>query len=268
MTTQTLVPGGDAGRWDQAIYAFLAEKERRSGSMRTVRAYSGMLYRFFGTLGKPPDQVAATEIFSYAHGTGLSGKKPSSVTIGARIACLSSFYRFLIRMSLVASNPCDQLERPKATPAPPRGLTAADIKKLLDFIPDNPVGLRDRAIILTLTLTGRRRTEVLNLKAGDLTQDGDAVLYSYRGKGGKMGKRELPQPAFRAIQQALEGFGKDFSNLKPNDSLWPSSTDGGRGITSGTFYGNLRRYFKAAGLPLAGVHIFRHSAARLRRGGR
>ena len=265
MTTQTLVPGGDPGRWDQAIYAFLAEKERRSGSMRTVRAYSGMLYRFFGTLGKPPDQVVATEIFSYAHGTGLSGKKPSSVTIGARIACLSSFYRFLIRMSLVSANPCDQLERPKATPAPPRGLTAADIRKLLDAIPTNAVGLRDKAIILTLTLTGRRRTEVLNLKAGDLTQDGDAVLYSYRSKGGKRGKRELPQPAFRAIQQALEAFGKEFASLKPNESLWPSSAASGRGITCGTFYGNLRRYFKVAGLPPAGVHIFRHSAAKLRR---
>ena len=165
MATQTLVPGGDAGRWDQAIYDFLAEKERRSGSMRTVRAYSGMLYRFFGTLGKPTDQVVATEIFSYAHGTGPSGKKPSSVTIVARIACLSSFYRFLIRMSLVAADPCDQLEPPKATPAPPRGLTAADIKKLLDVMPDTPAGLRDRAIILTLILTGRRRSEVLNFKA-------------------------------------------------------------------------------------------------------
>ena len=75
MISKNLVQGGDAGRWDQAIYAFLAEKERRSGSMRTVRAYSGMLYRFFGTLGKPPDQVTATEVFGYAHGTGLSGKK-------------------------------------------------------------------------------------------------------------------------------------------------------------------------------------------------
>ncbi len=65
MTTQTLVQGGEAGRWEQAIYAFLAEKERRSGSMRTVRAYSGMLYRFFDTLGKPPDQVTATEVFGY-----------------------------------------------------------------------------------------------------------------------------------------------------------------------------------------------------------
>ena len=42
MTTQNLVHGGVADHWDQAIYAFLAEKERRSGSMRTVRAYSGM----------------------------------------------------------------------------------------------------------------------------------------------------------------------------------------------------------------------------------
>ena len=139
MTTQTLVQGSGADRWDQAIYAFLAEKERRSGSMRTVRAYSGMLYRFFGTLGRPPDKVSATEIFSYAHGIGLSGKKPSSVTINARIACLSSFYRFLIRMSLVNANPCDQLERPRATVAPPRGLTAADIKKLLDVFPGSPV---------------------------------------------------------------------------------------------------------------------------------
>ena len=53
--------------------------------------------------------------------------------------------------------------------------------------------------------------------------------------------------------------------MKPDESLWPSSADSERGITSGTFYGNLRRYFKAARLMPAGVHIFRHSAAKLRR---
>jgi len=265
MTTTILAQDPNATGLDQAIYAFLAEKERRSGSRRTVESYSRMLYQFFGRLGKPPDQVTAPEVFGYAHGTGLSGKKPSSVTIGARIACLSSFYRFLIRMGLVSGNPCDQLERPRATPAPPRGLTAADIKKLLEVIPDTPVGLRDRAIVLTLTLTGRRRSEVLNLKVGDLSWEEDTVYYSYRGKGGKQGKRELPQPALRAIHTALAAFGYDLSTMKPGKSLWPSSGDSGRGITSGTFYGNLRRYFRAAGLPPAGVHIFRHSAAKLRR---
>ena len=76
--------------WEQTIHAFLAEKERRSGSRRTVKSYPRMLYQFFGSLGKPPGQITAPEVFGYAHGVGLSGKKPSSVTIGARIACLSS----------------------------------------------------------------------------------------------------------------------------------------------------------------------------------
>ena len=52
--------------------------------------------------------------------------------------------------------------------------------------------------------------------------------------------------------------------MRTDESLWPD-TRHGRGITSGTFYTNLRRYLKKAGLPLAGVHIFRHSAAKLRR---
>ena len=32
-----------ASGWDRSLYAFLAEKEQRSGSMRTVNAYAGML---------------------------------------------------------------------------------------------------------------------------------------------------------------------------------------------------------------------------------
>jgi site-specific recombinase XerC len=72
-----------------------------------------MLYHFFGALGKTPDEVLSREVFAYAHSVGLSGKKPSSVTVGVRIACLSSFCRFLIRMEMVTWNPCDKLERPR-----------------------------------------------------------------------------------------------------------------------------------------------------------
>ena len=118
---------------------------------------------------------------------------------------------------------------------------------------------------MTLILTGRRRTEVLSLKARDLSIDEEVVYYTYRGKGGKRGKREMPQPAFLAIKTALAAFDKDLATMNPEESLWPSSADSKRGVTGGTFYGNLRRYFKAAGLPPSGVHIFRHSAARLRR---
>lgn len=79
---QTLVPFDEnLPAWEQAFYAFLAEKERRSGSMRTVDAYSRMLQRFFGTLGKTPEQVTGPDVFSFAHGIGPSGRKPASITI-------------------------------------------------------------------------------------------------------------------------------------------------------------------------------------------
>jgi integrase len=52
--------------------------------------------------------------------------------------------------------------------------------------------------------------------------------------------------------------------MGPEDSLWPDVRTG-RAITSATFYANLQDYLKKAGLPRAGVHVFRHSAAKLRR---
>jgi site-specific recombinase XerD len=167
-------------------------------------------------------------------------------------------------MKVLAANPCEALERPQVNQSAARGLTGEQITRLLAAVPLTPVGLRDRAIILTLTFTGRRRAEVLGITAGSITYEGGSAFYSYRGKGGKNGKRELPQPAFEAIRTWLACVGNDLAAMRPDESLWPD-TRHGQGITSGTFYTNLRRYLRAAGLPPAGVHIFRHSAAKLRR---
>ena len=71
-------------------------------------------------------------------------------------------------MGTVNFNPCDKLERPRIFATPPRGLTAEQIRTLLHSIAETPVGLWDKAIVLTLTLTGRRRNEVIGLTAGDL----------------------------------------------------------------------------------------------------
>ena len=140
MNTQTISTVIDPSAWQRAMYAFLAEKERRSGSRRTVESYSRMLQHFFGVVGTTPDRVTSPEVLSWAHGIGLSGRQPSGVTVGARTACLSSFYKFLIRMGMLASNPCDALERPKAQPSPARGYTATDGQHVLAAIPDSVAG--------------------------------------------------------------------------------------------------------------------------------
>ncbi len=218
MPIDALVLQSDApDRWEQALYAFLAEKERRSGCVRTVQSYSRMLRYFFGKLAKPPDAVRPADVLAYAHGVGLSGKEPSAITIGAHTACVSSFFKFLIRMELLERNPCDALERPKTPQSTPRGLSAAEVQRLLAIIPDTPVGKRDRAIVLTLLLTGRRRSEVLNLTVGDI-EPGEPAFYRYRGKGGKQGRRELPRPAYVACVSALSAFDREAGH------------DGARGV--------------------------------------
>ena len=52
--------------------------------------------------------------------------------------------------------------------------------------------------------------------------------------------------------------------MAASDSLWPNLRNA-RAISSHVFYTNLRAYLATARLPVGGVHIFRHSAAKLRR---
>jgi integrase len=66
------------------------------------------------------------------------------------------------------------------------------LRRLLAAIPDAPSGLRDRAIVITLASTGRRRSEVLNLKARDITQDGGAASMESANYRDRRSRPEFP----------------------------------------------------------------------------
>ena len=138
------------------------------------------------------------------------------------------------------------------------------MRRLLAVVPDTVAGRRDRAMLLTLVLTGRRRAEVVGLQAGDLSLEGETCFYAYRGKGGKRGRRELPDPAYEAICTTLADAGKDLATMAPEESLWQAGARP-EGVTSGTFYARFRRYLRLAGLAPTGIHVLRHTAAKLRR---
>ena len=259
----TVFSGSNTG-WQGSLYAFLAEKQRRSGSNRTPDSYYRTLRHFFGQTQKAPDQVSPQDVFSFAHGIGLSGREPSPVTVGARLSCISSFFKFLIRMDVLNANPCDRVDRPKPRPSSPSGLSAIQVQQLFQVIPDTVKGRRDLAIVLTLVLTGRRRSEVINLTAGDIAFDDSAAFYRYLGKGGLRGRRELPRPALAAIKRSLDDVGKDIHSMHPSESLWQAGA-GPTGVSSATFYNRFRRYLHLAALPPSGIHVLRHTAAKLRR---
>ena len=234
------------------IPAWLAEVGG-GGSKRTPEEYQRILKRFFAT--GDPVQATTAHVFAFVYGVGLSGREPSPSTITVRLAAINSFYDFALRMGLVTTNPCVGVKRPSRRASTPHGLDLGELKALLKEIPDTPGGLRDKSIILTCVLTGLRRSEIMSMRAGDLSRNG-AIYYTVRTKGGKERRRELPGPAFTAITAALEAQGRPLNTLVPEDRIFD--------ISHQTFYAYLRKYGKRAGLTVR-PHDLRHTAAKLRR---
>lgn len=92
-------------------------------------------------------------------------------TINRKISSLRSFYKFLQREGLLASNPMTQVRAPKIPGRLPVVITEQKMDILLDgqnvFSDDFP-GLRDRLVIELLYGTGIRLAELVNLSDHDI----------------------------------------------------------------------------------------------------
>jgi len=75
--------------------------------MRTVQSYSRMPQNFFVRDGKTPDRPRC---IAWVIRQRPFRQKAWLNYDRARIACLSSFLCFLIRMDVIAANPCDAIE--------------------------------------------------------------------------------------------------------------------------------------------------------------
>ncbi len=104
----------------------------------------------------------------------------------------------------------------------------------------------------------------MNLKAKDIWVEEGRAYYSYVGKGAKHGRRELAWPALVSIRRTLADCAKNLDTMRPEESLWQAGA-ATPGVSQSVVYGRFRRYLQAAGLPPSGLHVLRHSAAKLRR---
>jgi integrase/recombinase XerD len=99
---------------------------------------------------------------------------------------LRSWFRWLAKHNHVLYNPASELELPRLEKRLPKFvLSAAEAEQVLAVPPiDEPLGLRDRAILETFYSTGIRRMELLALKVYELDADRGTVTIR-QGKGKK-----------------------------------------------------------------------------------
>ena len=132
----------------------------------------------------------------------LAGQGYAASTVARRLACLRSFFRFLRRTGVLASDPSAGLRNPKQPRRLPRLLRVDEIIRLLDAIPgDTPPSVRDRAMLETLYGGGLRVSELVGLNVDDL--DFDQELVKVRGKGRRERLCPIGEMAVRLAEAAI-----------------------------------------------------------------
>jgi integrase/recombinase XerC len=188
----------------EAIALFCRWLENEKGySPHTIAGYRRDLQAFSSLTGGE----AAAEVLSSAQVSkfiiGLHGRNSPS-TVARKLSSLRSFFKFLQRQSIIATNPMDNITGPKIGRSIPNFLTVDQVFALLDA-PDESDRFthRDQAILELLYSTGIRVAELVAADLDDLDLKGE--MLRVRGKGNKERLVPVGRPAVEAINAYQRG---------------------------------------------------------------
>ena len=181
------------------IRRFLAHLEtEKNASLHTLKNYEVDLREFLQVTGvKPFSGMNYLDIRAFL--AWLSEKKYSRNSISRKLACIRSFFKYLLREGEVASNPAKEVATPKKEKQLPKFLDQQEMTHLLDAPSKNTwEEKRDKAILETIYSSGLRVSELVGLNRDDV--DFVSALVRVRGKGKKERLVPLGQVALNAIE--------------------------------------------------------------------
>ena len=186
---------------------------------------------------KTPEQLSAAQLREFIYFLKDLGLAPT--TIRRQISAIRTYFKFLVGEGIAARDPSERIESPKRWRTLPSVLTVAEIDRLLAAPnTDEPLAIRDRAILEFAYATGVRVSELVALKLQDVMfEDGVARVF---GKGAKerlvpVGRRALGAVSLyaREIRPTLDR-GKGRGILFLNARGTPLSRVGAWGVIKAT----------------------------------
>lgn len=195
-------------------------RHERRLSPHTVAAYRRDLTAFFSFA----DTTGASEIGDVDRRVvrrfvaELSGRGLASRSIARTASAVRSFYADAVRRSVLEVNPAEGVSSPRAPQSLPRVIPAATLAAALDQLSDqDPVTLRDRAILELLYGSGLRVNELARLTRRDVR---NRAFIRIGGKGGK--ERDVPVggAARLAIAAYLKEGRDKLAGPGADDALW------------------------------------------------
>jgi integrase/recombinase XerC len=251
---------------DEALAEYLRHLAlEKNASPHTVKSYREDLMQaldFFrvrlSQQNPSPDRL--TTRLLRAHLAWLHDQGYAKTTVSRRVSAVRSWCRFLCRQGVLASNPATGLRGPRQDKKLPHFLSVEDVLRLLDAPPANePLGLRDRALLETLYSAGLRVSELTGLNVEDV--DLSEGMATVRGKGRRERLALIGPPALAALRQWLDGRIVVTGALRrPQAALFLNKN--GTRLSSRSVGRLLEKYLKQVGLdPRTSPHTLRHSFA-------
>lgn len=251
-------PNNTQHQIDEFLDALWSE---RGLSQNTLAAYGRDLKSFssWSTLSNLELlQISNTDIQAYiAH---RAKKKCKASTLARVVSSLRRFYRYQLRENRMEIDPTALIESPKLGRPLPGSLSESQVDALLeapDF--DDPIGLRDKAMLELLYATGLRVTELVSLEQSQVSLQQGVVRVV--GKGNKERLVPMGDEAVVWLQKYKDEARSDLMRGK-GISNFLFVTRRGSNMTRQAFWYLIKKYASKVGISQKiSPHTLRHAFA-------
>lgn len=246
----------------QGFYNYL--RVEKSSSELTIISYQKDIDGFIQFMEERKQDAFTWSQLDYldirAYLAELNQRAYARRTIARHISALRSFYKYLVRINVVAASPLVRIKTPKLEKKLPSFLDEVEIMDLLEQPPAKALGLRDRAILELLYGTGCRVSELVGLTLSRIDLSLKYVLLL--GKGNKERVVPIGNPCVSAIlnylpvrEQVMHKY-----NAEPHESIFVNNRGGE--LTDRSVRRILDKYIKELSIAKhVSPHTIRHTFA-------
>jgi integrase/recombinase XerD len=246
---------------DTAVDQFLDYLVSERGLLRnTIEAYARDLSSYTDTLEDLG--IRSTRAINgdavERHMVRLSRRGLSATSRSRALSAVRHFHKFLVREGVTREDATAKLSRPKRPKRVPKVLSVEQIERLLAAPGDDPLGMRDRAMLEMAYAAGLRVSELCGLTF-DQVLDSERVVVVL-GKGNKQRVIPYGRPAAKALADYLSAARPVLARGRVVPFVFLNHR--GTRLSRVGFFKRLRMQARQAGLQ-RGVspHVLRHSFA-------
>ncbi|EPS2706400.1 site-specific tyrosine recombinase XerD [Cronobacter turicensis] len=248
----------DLARIEQFLDALWLERNLAENSLSAYRRDLSMVVEWLHHRGLSLATAQSSDLQTLLAERVEGGYKATSTA--RMLSAVRRLFQHLYREKIRDDDPSALLASPKLPQRLPKDLSEAQVDRLLQApTVEEPIELRDKAMLEVLYATGLRVSELVGLTMSDVSLRQGVVRVI--GKGNKERLVPLGEEAVYWVEQYLTHGRPWLLNGQSLDILFPSNR--ARQMTRQTFWHRIKHYAQLAGIDSEKLspHVLRHAFA-------